>query len=58
VLRDHEQQKIWLSQQSYIEKLAHTFKIYISDRMPQIAITTAELGKNEKQATPESVQLY
>jgi hypothetical protein len=58
VLRNREQQKIWLSQQSYIEKLAHTFKIYISDRMPQIPITTAELGKNEKQATPESVHLY
>jgi hypothetical protein len=57
-LRDREQRRIWLSQQSYIEKLAHTFKIYISDRMPQIPMPTAEFRKNDKQATPESVHLY
>ena len=48
VLCDHVQQKIWLSQHSYIEKLAHTFKAYLSDRIQQIPITIAELRKNDK----------
>jgi hypothetical protein len=58
VLRDREQQRIWLSQQSYVEKLAHSFKIHITDHMPQIPIPTSELYKNEKEAIPESIHLY
>jgi hypothetical protein len=58
IIRDREQQKIWLSQQSYIEKLAHSFKIRISDRMPQIPIGAPEPRKNEKEASAESIHLY
>jgi hypothetical protein len=58
VLRDQEQQRIWFSQQSYIEKLAYSFKIYITNHIPQIPIPTSELYKNEKEAIPESIHLY
>ena len=57
VERDQERRKLWLCQDSYIEKIAHRF--HLEDRKPpNTPMSTEALVKNEGQATPQEIYLY
>jgi reverse transcriptase-like protein/Pol polyprotein/gag-pre-integrase-like protein len=57
VIRDLENRKLWLCQDSYVEKITHRF--HLEDRkVPPTPMSTGHLVKNEGQATPQEVHLY
>jgi len=57
VVRDLENRKLWLCQDSYVEKITHRF--HLEDRkVPSTPMSTEPLVQYEGQATPQEVHLY
>ena len=57
VTRDLENRKLWLCQDSFIEKMAHRF--HLEDRkVPPTPMSTDPLIKHEGQTTPQDIHLY
>jgi hypothetical protein len=57
VIRDRVQRKIWLCQDSYINKIANTF--HLTDRKaPLTPMATDELLPYTKQASPQEIYRY
>jgi hypothetical protein len=54
VLRDRQRRCLWLSQSSYIEKIADKCKIDLSSKPPNTPMHEAELLPSLKQATRQS----
>jgi hypothetical protein len=58
VLRDRRQQKIWLSQEAYIEKIANQYEIDLTGRLPDTPMADTELLSTTTIADKPSVILY
>ena len=58
VLRDRRLQKIWLSQEAYIEKIANQYKIDLTGRLPNTPMAATELLPTTTIAGKPSVLLY
>jgi hypothetical protein len=57
ILRDRENRKLWLCQDSYVEKITHRF--HLEDRkVPVTPMSSEILAKYDGQATPKEVHLY
>jgi len=57
IIRNRQQKKLWLCQDSYIKKIATTF--HLQDRKPPTTpMATEELVPNYEQATPQEIYLY
>jgi hypothetical protein len=57
VIRDRANRKIWLCQDSYIEKIANRFNLQFG-KMPPTPMTTDTLEKNPGKATPQEIHLF
>ena len=51
VLRDRQRRLLWLSQSSYIEKIANQFGLDLSSKPPDTLMQEAELLPSPEQAT-------
>ena len=58
ILRDRASRKLWLCQDSYIEKIASSFHLPAGQKAPATPLPTEPLTKFEGTATPESTHLY
>jgi hypothetical protein len=57
IIRDRQQKKLWLCQDSYIKKIANTF--HLQDSKPPVTpMVTEELVPNHEKATPQEIYLY
>ncbi len=57
VLQNKAKRLLWLSQETYIDKLTNQFAINMTDRLPQ-TLMIRELLSNEKTVTKASVHIY
>ena len=57
IIRDREQGKVFLSQDSYIEKIANKYNL-TSYRDPYTPLPAEELVPYEKKATPQEILAY
>jgi hypothetical protein len=58
ILRDRRNRTIWLTQDAYIDKIAHRFSIQLEGKVPSTPIGLEELLKSETQATKKSIEVY
>jgi len=59
ILRDRTQRKLWLCQDSYIEKIPNQFSLTTAEgRAPSIPLATNELLPNTGNATPNDIRLF
>ena len=58
ILRDRENRKLWLLQDSYIDKIAEKFNITPSAYPVRTPLTTEELVPYDDIATPEQIHYY
>ena len=59
VIRDRETRRIWLSQSSYLEKLATKFNLLDENtRFPALPIPVKEFAASQEQATKADVKTY
>jgi hypothetical protein len=57
IIRNPLQRKLWLCQDSYIKKIAASFRL--TDRKPPVTpLAVEELVQNDRQATPQEIYLY
>ena len=57
ILRNRSQRKLWLSQDSYIEKIAKAFHL-TERRPPPTPMATGELRPSDRQATQQEIHVY
>src|SRR5947207_1726740 len=57
ILRDRLSRKIWLCQDSYIEKIATTFNLN-QRKPPATPMPVEQLTPNENQVTPQQIHAY
>jgi hypothetical protein len=57
VLRDRPNRKLWLCQDSYIDKISHRFNLQ-PIKPPKTPMTTDQLAKNPGTALPQEIHLY
>ena len=57
-MRDRESHKLWLCQDSYIEKIAHQFHVDTEEKAPRVPLATNELQPCLNEATTSEIQLY
>ena len=58
ILRDRRNRTIWLTQDAYIDKVAHKFSIQLDGKVPATSMGLEELLKSETQATKKSIEVY
>ena len=58
VVRDRENRKLWLLQDSYIDKLTDKFKVQINDKPPSTLLPPGDLTPNKKQTTPSQIYQF
>ncbi|OAA34885.1 polyprotein [Cordyceps fumosorosea ARSEF 2679] len=58
ILRDRRQRTIWLTQDAYIDKIAHKFAIQLEDKAPDTPMSLEELRKSETQASKQSTEKF
>ncbi|EXU94703.1 reverse transcriptase domain protein [Metarhizium robertsii] len=58
ILRDRRNRTIWLTQDAYIDKIAHKFSIQLDGKVPATPMGLEELLKSEIQATKKSIEVY
>ncbi|KJK84936.1 hypothetical protein H633G_11239 [Metarhizium anisopliae BRIP 53284] len=58
ILRNRRNRTIWLTQDAYIDKIAHKFSIQLDGKVPPTPIGLEELLKSETQATKKSIEVY
>ena len=58
IVRDRPNRKLWLIQDSYIDKLADRFNITSSKKPPKTPLPSTELVPYEGNATPEQIYNY
>ena len=58
ILRDKRNRTIWLTQDAYIDKIAHKFSIQLDGKVAATPMGLEELLKSEIQATKESIEVY
>ena len=58
IIRNRAAKKLWLCQDSYIEKIAYTFRLPAGRKAPATPLPVEELTKYEGTATPESIHSY
>ena len=58
ILRDRDTKKLWLCQDSYIEKIAAAYYLPAGQKAPATPLPTEALTKYEGMATPDSIHLY
>lgn len=58
ISRDKETQRLWLCQDSYIDKLTSKFKISIENKCPGASLPFDELTKLTTTATPQEIYAY
>ena len=58
VVRDRQKRQLWLSQSSYIEKIANQFLIDCSSKLPDTPLLPTELLPSLEQASQSSVLKY
>jgi hypothetical protein len=58
ILRDRRNRTIWLTQDAYIDKVAHKFSIQLEGKVPATPMGLEELLKSETQATKKSIEVY
>ncbi|KID83900.1 polyprotein [Metarhizium guizhouense ARSEF 977] len=58
ILRDRRNRTIWLTQDAYIDKIAHKFSIHLDGKVPATPMGLEELLKSETQATKKSIEVY
>lgn len=58
ILRNRRNRTIWLTQDAYIDKIAHKFSIQLDGKVPPTPIGPEELLKSETQATKKSIEVY
>uniref|UniRef100_A0A1Y1LVI6 Integrase catalytic domain-containing protein n=1 Tax=Photinus pyralis TaxID=7054 RepID=A0A1Y1LVI6_PHOPY len=58
ILRDRRNRTIWLTQDAYIDKIAHKFSIQLEGKVPATPMGLEELLKSESQAAKKSIELY
>ncbi|KAK9444035.1 fungal specific transcription factor [Metarhizium brunneum] len=58
ILRDRRNRTIWLTQDAYIDKVAHKFSIQLDGRVPATPMGLEQLLKSETQATKKSIEAY
>ena len=57
VLRDRPNRKLWLCQDSYVDKITHRFNLQHM-RPPKTPMTTEPLTQNPAQASPQNIHLF
>jgi hypothetical protein len=57
VIRDRPNRKLWLCQDSYIEKITKRFNLQAS-KTPRTPMTTDQIEKNPGQASPQEIHLF
>ncbi|PQM43552.1 hypothetical protein VC83_09679 [Pseudogymnoascus destructans] len=57
IVRDRTQRKLWMCQDSYIEKIIASYKV-TQTRMPRTPMITVELTPYNGQATKQEIHLY
>ena len=57
VKRDQTQQKLWLCQDSYIEKIAKSFHLE-HRKSPETPMYTEELQPSDGKASPQDIHTY
>jgi hypothetical protein len=57
VLRDREQRKLWLCQDSYIEKITKSFNLHYNKPVP-IPMSPEDYSTYTEKATPQQIHLY
>ncbi|KID93530.1 reverse transcriptase, partial [Metarhizium majus ARSEF 297] len=58
ILRNRRNRTIWLTQDAYIDKVAHKFSIQLDGKVPATPMGLEELLKSEAQATKKSIEVY
>ena len=58
VLRDRATKKLWLYQDSYIEKIATAYPLSAGQKAPATPLPTEELTKYEGTTSPDSIHSY
>jgi hypothetical protein len=58
ILRDRNNQRLWLCQDSYIEKMAKSFNLVDTTPEYKTPLSTEELTPNTEQATPQEIHGY
>ena len=58
IVRNRTTHRLWLSQDSYIDKLASKFHLSTEKRSPETPLPTEELSKSTSQATPQEILSY
>ena len=58
ILRDRRRKTMWLTQDAYIDKVAHRFEIKLDGKMPDTPMSSEELLRSEVQATKQSIEKY
>ena len=58
ISRDRDTRRLWLCQDSYIDKLTSKFKISIDKKCPGAPLPYEELLKSTTQATPQEIYAY
>jgi hypothetical protein len=57
IIRNRQERKLWLVQDSYIEKLADKFHITVT-KTPKTPLPLTELVPYDRQATPRQIHYY
>lgn len=58
VVRDRKTRRLWLCQDSYIDKIAAKFNISTDTKFPKTPMPQGELAKSTTQATPQEIYAY
>ncbi|KAL3954369.1 hypothetical protein ACCO45_009932 [Purpureocillium lilacinum] len=58
IIRDRAKRSIWLSQEAYIDKIAHQFDIALDSKLPETPMAEEELLPASVQADRRSIELY
>ncbi|EXU94526.1 reverse transcriptase domain protein [Metarhizium robertsii] len=58
ILRNRRNRTIWLTQDAYIDKVAHKFSVQLEGKVPATPMGLEELLKSETQATKKSIEVY
>ena len=58
IIRNRSQRRIWLNQESYIDKITTRFNLKEYESSPKTPLPTGDLTKNPGQATAQDIHLY
>ena len=58
ILRDRRQRTMWLTQDAYVDKIAHKFAIQLEDKAPGTPMSLEELRKSRTQASKKSAENF